>query len=41
MNRSLGIYNLIDEDKIKESIKRVIESENNYNTYVSPKGLKI
>lgn len=40
MNRSLGIYNLIDENKIKESIKRVIESKNNYNTYVSPKGLK-
>lgn len=40
MNKSLGIYNLIDTDKINESIKRVIESDNNYNTYVSPKGLK-
>ncbi|MDE6292181.1 MAG: PLP-dependent aminotransferase family protein, partial [Bacilli bacterium] len=40
MNKSLGIYNLIDSDAINESIKRVIDSKVNFNTYVSPKGLK-
>ena len=40
MNRSLGIYNLIDKDKINESIKRVIDSGVDFNTYISPKGLK-
>lgn len=40
MNKSLGIYNLIDSQKINESIKRVIDSKVNFNTYVSPKGLK-
>lgn len=40
MNRSLGIYNLIDKDKINDSISRVINSKDNFYTYVSPKGLK-
>lgn len=40
MNKSLGIYNLIDSDEINESIKRVVDSNVNFNTYVSPKGLK-
>lgn len=40
MNRSLGIYNLIDKDKINESINRVINSRIDFNTYVTPKGLK-
>ena len=40
MNRSLGIYNLIDKDKINESISRVTNSGINFYTYVSPKGLK-
>lgn len=40
MNKSLGIYNLIDREKINESIKRVVDSNVDFNTYVSPKGLK-
>ena len=40
MNKSLGIYNLIDGVGINESIKRVVDSRVNFNTYVSPKGLK-
>lgn len=39
-NRSLGIYNIIDTTNIKESINRVANSSINYNTYLSPKGLK-
>lgn len=40
MNRSLGIYNLIDKNKINDSINRVINSGVDFYTYVSPKGLK-
>jgi len=40
MNRSLGIYNLIDKNNINESIRRVINSEVDFYTYVTPKGLK-
>jgi 2-aminoadipate transaminase len=40
MNRSLGIYNIIDNIGINKSIKNVIESGINFNTYTSPKGLK-
>lgn len=40
MNKSLGIYNLIDSEAINESIRRVVESGVDFNTYVSPKGLK-
>ncbi len=40
MNRSSGIYNLINEKEIKASIKRVIKSNINFNTYLTPKGLK-
>ncbi|MDE5631041.1 MAG: aminotransferase class I/II-fold pyridoxal phosphate-dependent enzyme, partial [Bacilli bacterium] len=40
MNKSLGLYNLIDLDGINDSIKRVVSSDVNFNTYVSPKGLK-
>ncbi len=40
MNKSLGIYNLIDEDGINTSIKNVMNSSINFNTYTTPKGLK-
>ncbi len=40
MNRSIGIYNLINEKEINASIKRVIDSNINFNTYLTPKGLK-
>lgn len=40
MNRSLGIYNLIDEKGINKSIENVIYSGIDFNTYGSPKGLK-
>lgn len=40
MNRSLGIYNLIDKDKINDSIKRVLDSGIDFYSYVTPKGLK-
>ncbi len=40
MNISQGIYNLIDQKKIKKSIKKVLNSKINYNTYLTPKGLK-
>lgn len=39
-NVSLGIYNLIDKEKIDESIKRVLSKDIDYNTYSTPKGLK-
>lgn len=39
-NKSLGIYNLIDTDGINRSIKSVINSDVDFNTYTSPKGLK-
>ena len=41
MNKSLGIYNLIDEENIKNSIKNVIYSGIDFNTYSTPKGLKV
>lgn len=40
MNRSLGLYNLIDENGINKSIENVIYSGIDFNTYGSPKGLK-
>ena len=40
MNRSSGIYNLINEKEINASIKRVIDSNINFNTYLTTKGLK-
>ena len=40
MNKSLGIYNIIDNEGINRSIKNVINSNVNFNTYTSPKGLK-
>lgn len=40
MNRSLGIYNLIDKEKINESIKRVVNNGIDFYSYVTPKGLK-
>ena len=40
MNKSLGIYNLIDKDGINKSINNVINSNIDFNTYTSPKGLK-
>ena len=40
MNKSLGIYNLIDNNGINKSIKNVIDSNIDFNTYATPKGLK-
>ena len=40
INKSSGIYNIIDEDGIKLSILNVLNSKINFNTYTSPKGLK-
>ena len=40
VNKSSGIYNIIDEKGIKESISRVVSSGVNFNTYTSPKGLR-
>ena len=40
VNKSSGIYNIIDEKGIKESITRVVSSGVNFNTYTSPKGLR-
>lgn len=40
MNKSLGIYNLIDSEEINKSIRTVVDSGINFNTYVSPKGMK-
>lgn len=40
MNKSLGIYNVIDKDGINKSIKNVISSNVDFNTYTTPKGLK-
>jgi len=39
-NKSLGIYNLIYQNKIDKSIKRVLNDKIDYNIYTSPKGLK-
>lgn len=40
MNKSLGIYNIIDTEGIKKSINNVLSKNINFNTYSSPKGLK-
>lgn len=40
MNKSLGIYNIIDNNGINKSIENVLKSKVNFNTYTSPKGLK-
>lgn len=40
MNKSLGIYNLIDKNGINKSITNVINSNIDFNTYTTPKGLK-
>lgn len=40
MNKSLGIYNLIDKTEINKSIKNIINSNIDFNTYTTPKGLK-
>ena len=39
-NKSLGLYNLIDKSRIDKSIKNVLASGIDFNTYTSPKGLK-
>lgn len=39
-NKSLGLYNIIDEDRINKSINNVLSSNVNFNTYTTPKGLK-
>lgn len=39
-NKSLGLYNIIDEEGINKSINNVLASNTNFNTYTSPKGLK-
>ncbi len=40
MNKSLGIYNLIDQNGINESIINVVSKKIDFNTYTTPKGLK-
>ena len=40
MNKSLGIYNIFDDEGIKRSISNVLKSDVKYNTFVTPKGLK-
>ena len=40
MNRSLGIYNIIDKEVLDKSIKNVLDSNIDYNSYTTPKGLK-
>ena len=40
MLKSLGIYNLIDNIGINKSINNVISKNLDFNTYVSPKGIK-
>ena len=40
MNKSLGIYNIIDDKLIEKSIKNVLNNNIDYNTYTTPKGLK-
>ncbi len=40
MNYSSGLYNVINQKEINESIERVLQSDIDFNTYVSPKGLK-
>lgn len=40
INKSLGIYNIIDKNCINKSINNVLNSNINFNQYTSPKGLK-
>ena len=40
MNKSLGIYNIIDKQGINKSIERVLNSGIDFNTYTTPKGIK-
>lgn len=40
INKSSGVYNLIDKDGINKSINNVLSSGVDFNTYSSPKGLK-
>lgn len=40
MNKSLGIYNLIDKNGINKSIMNIINSNIDFNTYTTPKGIK-
>lgn len=40
MNKSLGIYNILDDKLIEKSIKNVLNNNIDYNTYTTPKGLK-
>lgn len=39
-NKSLGLYNIVDTEGINKSINNVLSSGFNFNTYISPKGLK-
>lgn len=39
-NKSLGLYNIIDNEGINKSINNVLSSGIDFNTYTSPKGLK-
>lgn len=40
MNKSLGIYNIIDQEGIKKSMMNIINHHTDFNTYTTPKGLK-
>lgn len=40
LNKSLGIYNIVDTDGINKSINNVLNNSTNFNQYTSPKGLK-
>ena len=40
VNKSVGLYNVIDEEGIVKSINNVLNSEVDFNKYTSPKGLK-
>ncbi len=39
-NMSKGLYNIIDKDGINKSIKNVLKSKIDFNTYATPKGLR-
>lgn len=39
-NKSIGLYNIIDDTGINKSINNVLSSNIDFNTYTSPKGLK-
>ena len=40
MNKSLGIYNILDNKGISKSIENVLKNGINFNTYTTPKGLR-